>query len=51
MPRSRQVGAHAGGKGGDLWEAKGMNNTNQKMTTRWLGVWGFWFSSVSLEVH
>lgn len=25
MPRST-----AGGKGGNLWEAKGMNNTNQK---------------------
>lgn len=30
MPRGRQVGAHAGGKGDDLWEAKRVNNTNQK---------------------
>lgn len=29
MPRSRQVG-HADGKDDDLWEAKGMNSTNDE---------------------
>lgn len=30
MPKSRQVGAHADGKGDVLREAKGINNSNQK---------------------
>ena len=30
MPRSRQVGAYAGGESDNLWKAEGMNNTKPK---------------------
>ena len=45
MPRSRQVGAHAGGKSDDLWEAKTMNNTahrpdeGMRSEIRYCGTW------------
>lgn len=42
MPRSKQVGAYAGGKGNDLWDAEGDDqhkDKNTKSGARWSKAW------------